>query len=197
MDEAAVSRARQHGVGLLVKYDYRFPSGPNGERLPSYRVATGCDIHGNLGAKSAAAADIEKFLTPADQRQIEEWLAELSVLTAGRRRDEMEGELMLTAYASRLAQYPADVVHHVLLKLSWQFWPTWAELQARCEAMTGPRLHMLAALRAPDPEPEREYVNPTDEERARIAALVNEMFPEISTEWRDAAVDIVAGKAAG
>ena len=39
MDKAAVSRALSHGVGLRVKYEFRYPEGPNGEHLPSYMIA--------------------------------------------------------------------------------------------------------------------------------------------------------------
>ncbi len=189
MDAAAVSRASSHGVELKVRYELRFPSGPNGERLPSYSVAVGCEVDGTTNALESAIEDLRKFLTPAPARDIEAWLAELSVIVARRADDEFGEELRIAAYASRLGRYPADVVRDVLLRQSYRFWPTWEELEKRCDAMTGPRRHMLHAMeRGPaTPEPVRRAA--TEAERARIQELVDEMFPMRSPEMRKRAVD--------
>jgi len=189
MDKAAVSRASSHGVGLRVRYESRYPSGPNGERLPSYDVAVGCDIGGTPDGIAAALADLRNFMTPAPAREIEGWLAELSVIVARRADDAFADELRVAAYASRLGRYPADVVRLVLLGQTYRFWPTWEELEKRCEAMTGPRRHMIAALeRGHEPkEPDRRP--PTDAERDRVSDLVNELFPDVSWEMRPVAAD--------
>lgn len=188
MDQAAVSRASSHGVGLRVKYECRFPSGPNGERLPTYDVAVGCDIS-DKGDRDAALSDLRNFMTPAPMRQIEEWIARLSVVCAKRRDDDFSEELRVVEYASRLSRYPADVARHVLLSQSYKFFPTWAELESRAEAMASPRKHMIAALeRGPEPqEPKRRP--PTQEERDRIQKMVDEMFPQKSQTMRKAAVE--------
>ena len=130
MDKAAVSRASQHGVGLRVRYECRFPSGPNGEHLPSYMVAVACEVSPS-GDHDAALADLRNFMTPAPMREIEAWLAVLSVTVAKRQEDEFTEELRLTAYASRLARYPADVVKTVTGQ-TFKFWPTWEEIEKRC-----------------------------------------------------------------
>lgn len=188
MDKAAASRASSHGVGLRVRSEFRFPSGPNGERLPSYEVAVGCEVDGTPESISAALNDLRNFLTPAPMRKIEEWLARLSVVVARRREDEFAEELRVVEYASRLSRYPADVVKTVLLTDAHQYFPTWAELEKRCEALTGPRRQMVAALeRGPEPK-EAPRRPPTADERARIQALVDEMFPQVSQQWRDDAV---------
>lgn len=189
MDTAAVSRASSHGVGLAVKYEWRFPSGPNGERMPSYQVAVACEVS-QSGDHEAALADLRNFMTPAPIRQIEGWLAELSVIVARRSDDEFADELRVSVYSSRLSRFPADVVRHVLLNDTYRFWPTWDELGNRCKAMTAPRMQMIAALeRGPKPkEPERRP--PTQEERDRIQALIDETFPSQSAADRKAAVDI-------
>lgn len=188
MDKAAVSRALSHGAHLRVKYEGRYPVGPDGERMPSYLVAVGCHANGEPGAFSAAAADLRNFLTPAPMRMIEQWLARLSVVVAKRKDDAFSEELRVVEYASRMSQYPADVVRHVLLSKTYKFWPTWDELHKLCDAMTSPRRAMIATLeRGPAPlEPEMRP--PTQGERARIAALVDEMFPAMSQDMRDAAV---------
>lgn len=187
MDKAAVSRASQHGVGLQVRYESRFPSGPNGESLPSYQVAVACDAS-PTGDHIAAAADLRNFLTPAPARAIEAWLAELSVVVAKRRDDPFDEGLRLEAYASRLGQYPADVARSAIFKKpGWMFWPTWSELEKVCDTLVAPRNRMIFALENPPvPEPARRPA--TENERARVQELVDEMFPGVPQEWRDDAV---------
>lgn len=190
-DTAAVSRANSHGVGLRVLTELRFPSGPNGEHLPSYEVAVGCDVQGSDSARQNALADLEKMLAPAPIRSIEDWLAELSVLTAGRSRDGMDAALTFTAYSSRLSKYPADVARHALLEHGWQWWPSWDELRKVCDCKSGPRRQMIAALKQPAPEPKPKRRPPTQEERDRVQAMVDEKFPSHPSEMRKAAVDEV------
>lgn len=150
---------------LSVRLEGRYP-----ENGPSYTVATGCEVGGSLGQLPALARTIEETLRPAPTEVIEEWLAELSVLVARREGDEFTEELRVTAYASRLAAYPADVVREVLLARVWKFWPTWEELHRACESLATPRRHMLAACRQQpvpeEPRPTQERVTP--EAAARI-----------------------------
>jgi len=189
-DKAAVSRALSHGVGLRVKYEYRYPSGPNGESMPSYAVAVSCDMT-NSGNHEAALFDLRNFMTPAPIRQIEGWLAELSVIVARKADDQFADELRVSVYSSRLSRFPADVVRSVLLKTTYRFWPTWEELEKRCSALTGPRAQMIAALeRGPHPVEEMRRAQ-TEEERARIQALVDRMFPSQSSDERKAAAELV------
>lgn len=189
MDKAAVSRASSHGVTLRVKFEQRYPSGPNGERLPSYQVAVGCDLHGTVEQCEAAAQDLRNFMAPASPRQIEGWIAELSVITAKRADDAFSEELRVTAYASRLIRYPADVARSVLLEQSYKFFPTWEELEKRCESLASPRRNMIAALERGPAPPEPQYRPATQQERDRVQALVDEMFPMRSAEMRKSAVD--------
>jgi hypothetical protein len=188
MDKAAVSRALSHGVGLRVKYEHRFPRGPNGENMPSYPIAVSCEVSPN-GDHAAVLADLRNFLTPAPIREIEEWLAELSVIVARRQEDAFANELRVSAYSARLHRFPADVVRSVLIDQTYKFWPTWEELEKRCSALTAPRIQMIAALeRGPVPDvPKRR--KPSAEERERIQELVNETFPAVSQGRRDTAVD--------
>jgi len=188
MDKAAVSRASQHGVGLRVKLESRYP-----ESGPSYMVATACEVSPD-GDHSAALTDLRNFLTPAPIRQIEAWLAELSVLVAKRHGDEMEEGLRLTAYASRLSRYPADVARAVTIGASYKFWPTWEEMEKRCEAMTSPRRVMISALECGPQPPEPEYRPPSPEERERIQSLIDQMFPRGSAEEKQAAMDLAMAR---
>ena len=161
----------------------------------SYTVAVGCDVNGSPEAIQDALADLQNFMCPAPVRAIEGWLAELSVIVAKRQDDEFGEELRIAAYSSRLSEYPADVVRTVLLKDTYKFWPTWEELHRRCEQLTGPRRNMIAALSRPPVQPEPSRRLATDEEKARIQALIDEMFPAISAEMRTRAVnEAMAGK---
>ncbi len=189
MDEAAISRASQHNVGLMVKYEGRYPEGPNGEKMPSYNVAVGCKVNGTDDDRKAALADLRNFQTPAPLRNIEAWIVELTALTAGRGREGVNASVTLNAYGSRLAQYPADVARYALLKHSWTWFPSWAELEAVCEAKAAPRRNMIAALSRPAPEPEPERRVATQEERERSAAYLAEQMPHIPNAQRQAAID--------
>lgn len=188
MDKAAVSRASQHGVGLRVRYEGRYPEGQS-----AYIVATGCDVS-PTGDRDAALTDLRNFMTPAPIRQIEAWLAELSVLVAKRQGDEIEEGLRLTAYASRLSRYPADVARSVTISASYKFWPTWEEMEKLCEAMTSPRRQMIASLERGPLPPEPEYRPPTSEEKARIQSLIDEMFPSSSKEEKDNAMALAMAR---
>jgi len=185
MDKAAESRALSHGVALRIKYQSRYPAGGG-----SYEVAVGCDIHGTDAQRQAAIADLQGFQTPPEKEHIEDWLAELSVITAGRGPDGISAELLVSAYSSRLSLFPADVVRWALLTKTWKWFPTWDELESICKAKASPRRHMIAALSKPEPDPEPVMRAPTQEERDRIQALVDEMYPQKSAEERKAAVDI-------
>ena len=139
--------------------------------------------------RDAAIEDLRKFDTPAEVRTIEIWLAELSVITAGRNRQGSEAGATLNAYSSRLATYPADVAKFAVLGKSWEWWPSWAELEKVCNAKAGPRRHMIAALMTPEPDAEPVTRPATGEEKARMAAMISEMFPNVPQGWRDRAVD--------
>ena len=175
-----------------MRYEFRYPSGPNGESMPSYAVAVACDVS-NSGDHEAALSDLRNFMTPAPIRQIEGWLAELSVIVARRADDQFADELRVSVYSSRLARFPADVVSSVLLQTAYRFWPTWEELEKRCKALTGPRAQMIAALERGPTLHEQERRAATNDEKARIQAMVDELFPSQSAEDRKQAVDIALG----
>jgi hypothetical protein len=167
VDQAAVWRASQHGIEVFFQYSYYDMS------------VRACDIQGDAD-RSAVAAELAGFLTPAPVRVIEGWLAELSVITARRQGDQEEEELRLAAYASRLARYPADVARYVCLGKTWKFWPTWAEMEEICTAKVSARRRLLIELEG-RPEPAiDERPMPTAEERERIQELVNQLFPNIA-----------------
>lgn len=147
VDKAAVSRASRHGVGLRVITEARFPRDEKGDRLPMVVIVKGCEVTGSLSQAGPVADDLARFCTPAPRSEIEAWLAELSVIVVRRQSDELDDALRLTAYTNRLAEYPADVVHDALLKRSWQFWPSWHELEAVCRELSAPRRAMMDALR--------------------------------------------------
>lgn len=190
MDAAAVSRASSHGVTLKVKLDGGAVYDANGNMIDFRTYAVGAHADGTPEAKEAALADLRNFMVPAPIRQIEFWLAELSVIVARRADDEFGEELRISAYSLRLARYPADIARHALLGMRHKFWPAWSELEIACNKLVSHRQQMIAALERQPAPPEPERRPPTDAERARIQALVDEMFPSQSQEDRTRAVNL-------
>jgi hypothetical protein len=148
--------------------DWQYPTGPNGESLPSYAVNHRAISLGNLAKAHEFIATSERFMTPAPDHILESWLAELSVITAARADDVMTQEMRLAAYRKRLSEYPADVAREAMFGKTWRFFPTWDELEIRCEAFAGPRRAMAASLAVPLSS--AKPAMPTEEQRASIKA---------------------------
>jgi hypothetical protein len=132
-------------------------------------------VSGAPDARQEAAAALAGFMTPAPERQIEEWLAELSVITRRKQDDDITESLRLSAYCSRLAEYPADVAREALLRHTWLFFPAWAELREVCEKLSASRRAMVWHLQnAPQIEAEEREL-PSAERRAEMAAYAQEV----------------------
>lgn len=172
MDKAAVSRAQQRGVTLNVTSDWRVRKDSVGNTIWSGLVPIKCEAGGDADGFEIVATDLDRFSTPAPIEAIEQWLAELSVISAKRMDDDFSESLRLTAYASRLSTYPADVAKAALFDRTWKFWPTWAELQEECETLAKPRRLMIAAMKhiAPPAEPVEPRIS-----SERAAELMAEM----------------------
>jgi hypothetical protein len=141
-----VSQASSHGVELREGSRLRPVYDDHGTFLGNDVVPLGWYAKGPDGGKAATADVVRKAMTPAPVDTIEEWLAELSVITARRAEDEFTGALRVDAYSRRLAGYPADVVKAALFEGKWKFWPTWAELAEVCDKAVAKRKAMAAAL---------------------------------------------------
>ena len=177
VDEAAVLRASELGVVLHMTWDHRFPRDERGNRLPDRSVIKRVQVVGDAAACRAAAKTIWLLQTEAGIRDIEAWLAELSVIVAKRQDDEFTEALRLETYAGLLSRYPADVVRAAVLGRTWPFWPSWYELEAVCEQLAAPRRAMLRSLDA------RWYPVPgSTEAKAILAARAMEIASEI---WGD------------
>jgi hypothetical protein len=127
-------------------------------------------------------ADLEKMKTPAPKSEIEVWLAELSVIVRRRPDDEFAENLRIAAYASRLAQFPADVARAALLTHTWEFWPSWAELQKVCAALVAPRDAIISAVSRFKPQEEEPRELPSLERRAEMVAEVRRTMSGFAKE---------------
>ena len=156
-----------------------FPEGPNGEYVPSYSVVTGCHAGGSPENKALMAEKVRKALTGPTRAQVEQWLARLSVITASRAASGTANKIKLHEYGLRLMAFPSDVVHHVLMERTWQFFPTWHELQQACERLEAPRRAMLRALESDQPEPEK-FEPPTQDQKERVKSMIDELKKELS-----------------
>lgn len=121
-----------------------------------------------------ALSVIENTLQPAPKAEIVRWLAVLRAITAHRQIEDRDLQLAMAVFVERLSAYPADVVHHVLLRERWKFWPALAEVEERCDALVAPRQRLALYVRRgffagqPAESPKRELIS--DEARRRILA---------------------------
>lgn len=184
------SLLRSHGVSLVEDREITFATeGPNGEMIPAREPRLlGYRVHGVVTQDLAERLD--GFLAPAESPMIEQWLAELSVISAKRVDDDFSEELRLTAYTRRLGAYPADLVRHVLLVERWKFFPTWQELAERLDAMLAERERMIRAVQrraAKEAERSTEQSEPEPEisaeereaRRKRMAEIANQTLREM------------------
>lgn len=151
----------------------RFPTGPNGDSLPTYYVNhVGFAVADDLAGVGAFKPVAQRYMAPAPGQVIEAWLAELDAITARRPDDEVTAAVRLRAYTNRLSEYPADIARHALLGRTWRFFPTWEELRAICEQEMAERRAMVAALDRPRLNSDSAAGKPqlTPEARERIAA---------------------------
>lgn len=155
----------------------------------TFFFASGAEVSGPADAIGTWAQKIAAVQTPTPRDMVEIWLAELSVSAKKRQEDGFSDALRIEVYSRELARYPADVVKEALAPRRWKFWPALSEVQEICDAMCRTRaVYAAAAARgpAPQPAPARQA---TEAEKARVQALVDELFPSKSPEARKAAVD--------
>jgi len=167
VDKAALSRASSLNAGLAMRLIDGLPM-----------KVTVC---GDAVSREAAAEALVPFLAPAPNNQIEEWVAELSVITRRRQDDDITESLRLSAYTSRLAEYPADVAREALLRHKWLFFPAWAELQDVCDKLAAPRRAMIWHLQnAPQAQEPDEREIPSAERRAEMVAYAQRVTREMA-----------------
>lgn len=136
-----VLRASQQSVEIHLEKRSIIKNGVYaGEYLQSVKIV------GNNDNIASVLADFQKAEIPAEDHMIEGWLAELSVITAKRTDDDFTEGLRLSAYTSRLKHYPADIVAHGLLRHTWKFFPTWADLKDVLDDLHRPRRAILNKL---------------------------------------------------
>lgn len=168
VDQMLVSQASSHGVELKEGSRLRPIYDERGTFLGNKVVPVGWHAKGPQDGKDWTADLVRKALTPAPVDSIEEWLAELSVITARRAEDEFTGALRVDAYSRRLGAYPADVVKAALFDSRWKFWPTWAELAEVCDKAVAKRIALAAALGGKDDA--CAAFRPSDEHWDRVSA---------------------------
>lgn len=96
----------------------------------------------------SALARVSEACRPGGAAVAMQALAELRALTKSRALDGDEATVTATAYADRMAIYPADVIRSACR--SWSenstWWPAWAELKKECDRLVSRRLAERAAL---------------------------------------------------
>ena len=124
-----------------------------------------------MESRIEAAHAIAGFFSPAPIREIEAWIAELSVITRRAKDDEMTERLRLAAFSKRLAAYPADIAQEAVLRHKWLFFPAWAELQDVCDKLVAARAAILWHLKNASNEapPEPRELPSVDRRREMVA----------------------------
>lgn len=157
VEDALASRLLSLGVKCSVK-PIHSPMMAEGKAPPPgsmgmihSRAVTCLRLHPDVDVERVRADAMEMLArasTPAPKRQIEGWLAELSVLVAKRQDDEFAENLRVEAYCGRVGRYPADVARVALLHRTWRFWPTWDELAGVLDGLNRFRTSLEIQLRA-------------------------------------------------
>jgi hypothetical protein len=159
--------------GLKIDIDYRFEY-PEGQK--PRKIAACCRVVGKCENAPAMAHEVAKLMSPADKKTIKKWLVMLDAITAKKKESEATTDVSLEAYAQRLIAYPADIAKHVLIDMTWKFFPTWAELKIAADDLLGERkmvLHKLKTMEAPKQEPTREK---TPEEKKSDFLAIDEIL---------------------
>lgn len=192
VEEKLDSLLLSQGVSLVGEREITFATeGPNGEMIPARTPRLlGYSVRGSVSEELAER--LENFMAPAPPEAIEQWLAELSAISAKRADDEFTEELRLVAYTRRLSCYPADLVKHVLLDVTWKFFPTWHELAQNLDDLSESRQRRIdavkmAARRATDRERPKETSPVASSEdleglearRARLAEIASQVLKEM------------------
>lgn len=169
---------------------------PDGTPVPTSYERRWVVEGGSVASLDAARAKIEHAMTPPTRDQIEGWLAELSVITARRRDDDMTEALRLGAYASRLNDYPADVVRHALVVHRWKFFPPWIEVADVCDAEVARRKNLLAQIDRAEAQARETARRARALPDADSATLTPDEAAARRAEMRDEADRIIAGLSA-
>lgn len=106
-----------------------------------------CELVAGPNADVMAGQQVlSELMAPAADGDIRLWLVELSTITARRSEGVEDAALTLTAYTSRLNQYPGDIVRQTLKDWSGKWFPTWSELKEILDDDIAPRLAIQNAL---------------------------------------------------
>ncbi len=105
-------------------------------------------------ALDEARETVEGAMAPMERDELVKCLGQLRALTAAKNTGETDLKLVLSAFASRLTRWPADVVREVLESQSSisKWWPAWAEVEERLVELAAPREALLATL-----QPRKRY----------------------------------------
>lgn len=133
------------GVEVTVETELRFPvSGGFRVQAVGARILPG-SVEENI---PVAAARMKAALTGPTKDQAEDWLVMLQSATAGGRKSEAGTAVALELYAGCLMRFPADVAKAACFQLAMNstWFPTLAEINATCEAMSSNRRLLARAL---------------------------------------------------
>lgn len=119
--------------------------------------------------KRNALAAVRRSLDPAAPDRICEWLADLALLSPGRRAGEEEAERVVELLTERLAVIPGDLVHDALLRRSWEWFPDLAAIEEIVSPRFAARRLIHDLLESHVPAEIAPTLSPEEAEAARKA----------------------------
>lgn len=161
------SRAKAKGLKIDIDHRFEYPDGRKSRKIPHcVRVV------GNMQNAPAMAHEVEKLMSPADKKTIKKWLVMLDAISAKPKDSEATTDIALEAYAQHLLAYPADIAKHVLINMTWKFFPTWADLKEEADALVSERrmiIHQLKNTKQETKQPEKQKTK--EEKKAEFMAI--------------------------
>ena len=147
--DLAIRIGREEGITVRPEYKTYYPTDEKGNPLPSYRICEvvlfSADVTNQQ--RRRLLSRLEKLNCPTPSDMFETWLAELSYTVIRRPGSEVDELGKAAAYASRLTEYPADVIKYVLTEHPWKYWPAWVEMKEICDRQVITRRAMTHKLR--------------------------------------------------
>ena len=142
---AAVSSLQDFGISVSHEVTgSKFPKNGGWEPVMSLMVRQVGEID-----MAGAKAVIDGLAAPAPRSSIIEWLTICAVKTVSSRDDDTASDLKLKMFASKLQEYPGDVVKNALD--AWpdthKWFPTWSELRTEIERMADIRPAIVERVR--------------------------------------------------
>ena len=131
-----------------VKVDCSTPEYGYEEKFIRYEIVAENFNDADYQALNTSVNAHARACAPAPNDVILKELAAMRILTKGKAEDSADRKFTIAVYAEKLAQWPGDVVLHVLRTQPsmCKWWPSWSDLEDRLELYGKKRMKRHTAL---------------------------------------------------